>query len=79
MADTIGHVALVWPPVVVGHPDYSESGVSITELYSLTICDNRVALQPNIRQGGAVGNGAHESCCVIELHQVGCVRPQSHT
>lgn len=68
IADIVGHIAPEDPLVIAGHPDHSESSSSIAELYSLTGCDHRAVLQPSIRQGRPVGHGAHENCCVIELH-----------
>lgn len=78
VADTVGHTALERPLIVKGHADYGESGVSIAELYVPAGCHLMVALQPNIRQGRATGHRAHENCCVIELHQVGCSCLQGH-
>ena len=78
MADTVGHIARKWPLVIAGYHGNSEVGASIAELHSSTCCDHRAAIHPNIRQGRALGHGAHENCCVIELHQVGFACFQSH-
>ena len=46
-----------WSLVIEGHTDYSESGASISELNSVTGCNLRAAVHPDVRErrsrGGA--------------------------
>ena len=77
-ADVVRHVANEWSLVIAGHTDDGESGVSITKLNSITGCDQRAAIDPQVREGRTRGDRAGQGYRVIELHQVGCAGSQCH-
>ena len=78
-AHAIEHRAHEGSPVVSGHIGDGENSASATKQNPVIILrDHRAFVGPDIRQGGAVGDGAVEDCRVIELDQMGCVGAQGN-
>lgn len=66
--DTIRHDAPERSLVTAGHTHHGESGASVSELNSVTLCDLRAAVQPEERGGGARGGAGQTHRA--ELQQV---------
>ena len=77
-SDTIGHVAPERPLVIPGHINLSESGASISELNSVTLCNLSAAVHPEERERGSRG-GAGQTDRAAELKEVCVVWSHHHT
>ena len=63
MAHAIGHRAHEGSPVVSGHIGDGQNGTSTTKRHPISsLRDHRAIVGPDIRQGGALGDGAGEDC-----------------
>ena len=77
MAHAIGHRAHEGSAVASGDIGDGEHGAAATNPVS-SLRDHRAVVGPDIRQGGALGDGAGEHYRVVELHQVGCAGAQAN-
>ncbi len=62
ITDRIEHVTPEWSLVIAGHIEYSESGVSISELNPVVGCNLRAAIHPEERERGSGGHRARDDC-----------------
>lgn len=62
ITDRIKHTTPERPLVIAGHTDHRESGVSVSELNSVTGCNLRAAVHPEERDGGSRGDRARNDC-----------------